>query len=145
MPTALPLAALGDEFAGIERSLEIGLRLAPLQRLAGEAARALVAIIAASPTVPVRLAGLDFTHSRMHLTITIDLGSLDDIKVAADRSCAAVALIQAIVDSLAAHEPCLVEIPHPDSGEAVRARGLQVRDLPRQTCMHDATPVLAIG
>ncbi|MDD2857408.1 MAG: hypothetical protein PHU75_01915 [Candidatus Nanopelagicales bacterium] len=143
-PVALPLAALGDEFAGIERSLEIGLRLAPVLRVAHDAATALAALLAESPAIPVRLAGLDFTQTRMHLTITIDLGSLDDIKVAAERSCAAVALIASIVDRLAAHEPCLVEIPHPDSSEAMRARGILVRDLPVRTCAAAEAPALAV-
>ena len=106
---------------GIERHVDIGLRLAPQREHAAAAAKGMAALLDAEPGVPVRLAGLGSDGSRVHLTFAISLGSLDDIKAASPTARAAVLLLQRIVETFAAYDPCLVELPDPQSPEAKRA------------------------
>ena len=113
---ATPLAA--DDFSGLRRELEVGIRLAPTRATAPAAAKALAAFLDAEPTVPVRLAGLAADDSRVLLTLAITLGTVDDIKTAGAASRAAVLLVQRIVDALAAYDPAFTALPEPSSAQA---------------------------
>lgn len=110
-----------NEFAGMRRELEVGLLLAPTQGTAVAAAKALAAFLDDEPTVPVRLAGLAADGTRVRLTVAVTLGSVDDIKIAAQPSRDALRLLQRIVDDLAAYDPAFVRLPDPASTEAVLA------------------------
>jgi hypothetical protein len=110
-----------DEYAGLRRELEVGLRLAPTVASAASAAKSVAAILDAGPAVPVRLAGLSLEGSRVHITIGVILGSVDAIKTAEPEARAAVALLARIVADLAPYDPAFVTLPHPTSFEAAAA------------------------
>ncbi len=107
-----------DEYAGLHRHLEIGLRLAPTRAAAVPAAKALAAFLDEDPAVPVRLAALSADSSRVLVTLAVTLGEINDIKVAGPGSRSAVQLIQRIVDELAAYDPAFVALPEPTSAAA---------------------------
>lgn len=106
---------------GVQRHVDVGLRLAPERHHLADASKALGALLDAEPGVPVRLAGLGIEGGRMHLTVAVTLGTLEDVKAATPAARAAVRLLHRIVESLAAYEPCLVELPDPASPEAALA------------------------
>ena len=112
---------------GLQRHVDIGLRLAPQRQYAPDASKALAAILDAAPEVSVRLAGVGSEGSRIHLTIAVTLGTLEDVKVASPSARTAVLVMQQIVDRLAAYDPCLVELPDPASPEARLAAQTQWR------------------
>ena len=107
-----------DDYAGLRRELEIGVRLAPTSASAVPAAKALAAFLDEEPMVPVRLAGLTRDSSRVLITIAVNLGAIDDIKVAGPGSRAGVLLLQRIIDDLAGYDPAFVTLPEPSSTEA---------------------------
>ena len=84
------------------------------------AGKSLALLLDEWPSVPVRIAGLGSDGTRVHITIAVTLGTLEDVKTSAASSRDAVALIQAIVDRLACYDPSLVELPDPKSVEAVQ-------------------------
>lgn len=108
------------EHAGLQRHVDIGLRIAPTTQLAAMAGKSLALLLDEWPSVPVRIAGLGSDGTRVHITIAVTLGTLEDVKTSAASSRDAVALIQAIVDRLACYDPSLVELPDPKSVEAVQ-------------------------
>lgn len=107
-----------SEFAGLQRELEIGMQLAPTRSAAPAAAKSLAALMDAEPGVPVRIAGLGSSESRVLITIAVTLGAVDEIKVAAPESRSALELLQRIVDDLACYDPAFVTLPHASSAEA---------------------------
>jgi hypothetical protein len=133
-----------DEYAGLHRSVEIGLRLAPTLASAAAVSKAVASYLDCEEAVPVRLAGLSREGSRMHITLAIGLGSVDDVKIAAPNSRAAVLLLETLVTELAAYDPALVGLPDPASPEARRAAALthstRTAEFARATA--DAVPVL---
>ncbi len=131
-----------DEYAGLHRSVEIGLRLAPTISSAAAVAKAAASYLDRDPDVPVRIAGLSTEGSRVHITLAIGLGSIDEVKVAAPRSRSAVILIQTLVTELSAYDPALVAIPDAASSEARAAASVM------RTMSRPPTPVrelLAVG
>ena len=122
----------GDALHGLQRRVEIGLRLAPTEGTAAVAAKSLAALLDLEPTVPVRMAGFSAEGSRVHLVIAVTLGTLDEVKAAAPVARAAVGLLHRIVEDLAAYEPCLVELPDPQSPEARLAASTQLRPAVRR-------------
>lgn len=130
------------EFAGLRRELEVALRLAPMAASAPAAAKSVAAYLDSEPGVPVRLAGLSVDSSRVLITIAVTLGSIDDIKVAGADSRAAVALLQHIVDDLAACDPAFVAVPDPASAEARLAA--HVMSHPEQLSLVAAARRLAV-
>ena len=107
-----------DEYAGLHRTVEIGLRLAPSVASAAAVAKAAASYIDRDPMVPVRLAGLCNEGSRVHITLAFGLGSVDDVKVAAPNARATILLLEAIVTELSAYDPALVTLPATSSIEA---------------------------
>jgi hypothetical protein len=107
-----------DDFTGLRRQVEVGLALAPVRTAAPAAAKALAAFLDAEVDVPVRLAAVGTSGSRMIITIAVTLGDVDDVKVAGPQSRAALALVQRIVDDLAAYDPALALVPDPASAES---------------------------
>ena len=110
-----------DEYAGLHRHLEVGLRIAPTRASAIAAAKGLAAFLDEEPTVPVRLAALAVEPSRVLITVAVTLGAIDDIKTAAPASRSAVLLLQRIVDELASYDPAFVSLPAPTSAPALLA------------------------
>ena len=110
--------ARSPESLGVQRHVDLGLRLAPDRAHLADASKALAALLDEEPAVPVRLAGLGRDGARIHLTVAVSLGTLDDVKAATPVARASVRLLHRIVDALAVYEPCLVELPDPASPEA---------------------------
>jgi len=107
-----------NEYAGLRRELEIGLRIAPTRESAVAAAKAMASYLDDDPTVAVRLAGVCGDTSRVTFTLAICLGTIEEIKGADATSRSALGLIQRIIDSLAAYDPSFVTLPHAASPEA---------------------------
>jgi hypothetical protein len=114
-----------DEYAGLHRSVEIGLRFAPTLASAAAVAKAVASYIDADEAVPVRLAGLSQAGTRMHITLAVGLGSINDVKVAAPNSRSAVLLLDTLVTELSAYDPALVALPDQASPEARCAAGVR--------------------
>ncbi len=134
--TVLPHVDL--QFAGLDKELELAIRFAPSFQTAGRAAASLAHIISLHPRVCVRLAGVEVARSRVHLTIAVSLGALDEIKVAGPAACGSVAFMRALVKSMAAFDPAFVQLPDPASREAMQARKTPIID---GSSAHRATPV----
>lgn len=113
-------------FAGLRREFEVGLRLSPTPTSALAAAKALAAILDAAP-VATRLAGVGTGGGRVHLTVAVTLGTIDEVKTAAKPARHALALMQRVVDDLAAYDPALVLLPDEASPEARLAAAVQDR------------------
>ena len=106
------------EYAGLHRSVEIGLRLAPSVASAAAVAKAAASYIDRDPMVPVRLAGVSSEGSRVHITLAFGIGTVDDVKVAAPNARAAILLLETFVTELSAYDPALVTLPATSSAEA---------------------------
>ena len=111
---------------GLAELLEVAVRIAPMQVHAAAVAKSLATLIAAHPAVPVRLAAISRTDSRVILTLAVGLGSPDEIRTADACACDAVALLYGIIAGLASADPALVEMPAPDSAPARNAERLAV-------------------
>lgn len=118
------------QLAGLERHVDVGIRLTPSSSQAPLVARALARILDDYPMVPVRIAGLGGYDGRVHLTVAITLGTLEQVKTAAEPACAAVRLVQSIVDRLTAYDPCFVELPDARTTDAARAASIPARRPP---------------
>lgn len=129
IPAVTDAVAPSTEYLGIDKGFEIGIRLAPSRQIVHSMSGALSVFLADNPHTPVRLVGLDTYVSRVHITIAITLGSLEDIKVAGPQSCAAIDFLYELLIKFEAFDPCVVELPDPYSVEAKCANGLDLNDL----------------
>ena len=111
---------------GLSELLEVAVRIAPMQAHAAAIAKSLATLIADHPAVPVRLAAISRTDSRVLLTLAVGLGSPDEIRTADTCACDAVALLYGITNGLASADPALVEMPAPDSAPARNAERLAI-------------------
>lgn len=111
---------------GLSELLEVAVRIAPMQAHAAAVAKSLATLIAEHPAVPVRLAAISRTDSRVLLTLAVGLGSPDEIRTADACACDAVSLLYGITAGLASADPALVEMPAPDSAPARNAERLAV-------------------
>ena len=109
---------------GMRRSFEIGLRIAPTVSSAVVAAKGLSAVLDGLQETPVRLAGLGASGSRVHITLAVSLGSLDDVRDASAPARSALAVLQSVIDHCAAYDPAFVALPARDSLEARIAEAL---------------------
>lgn len=99
------------EYAGLRRSFDVGLRLAPTASSAAIAAKSLAAILDEHPEVGVRLVDVDTIGGRVGIVVAVCLGTIDDLKAATPTSRAALGLLQRIVDDLGAYDPAFVQLP----------------------------------
>jgi hypothetical protein len=130
-------------YAGLRRELEVGLRIAPTRASAIPAAKAVASYLDADPRVAVRLVGLSRDDSRVLITVAVNLGTIDEIKSAHATSRAALALIQTLVDHLAAYDPAFVTLPHPASPEASLATQVAARQARGESDVATAVRVLS--
>ena len=72
--------------AGLRKTFEVGIALAPCGQAATVAAKALAAFLDEHPSTPVRLAGLAVHGSRVTITVAVSLGTVDDLKAGAINS-----------------------------------------------------------
>lgn len=125
-----PIAALAHSssadlsYAGLTRLVEVGIVVAPTHATAVAAAKSLAAFLDDAPAVPVRLAGVDVTGSRLLLTIAVSLGTVEEVKVADAPARSAVVLLQSLVDEFSAYDPAFVLLPDPASDAAQLAARL---------------------
>jgi len=108
-------------------TVEVGLRLAATPASSTQAVATLAAIIAEHPGVGIRLAGVEPVGSRVHFTLAIALGCLEDVVSAGMASRVALTALHDIVESLRILDPALVAMPRPESIEAQSARALVAR------------------
>lgn len=111
---------------GLSELLEVAVRIAPMQAHAAAVAKSLATLIAEHPAVPVRLAAISRTDSRVLLTLAVGLGGPDEIRAADTCACDAVALLYGITAGLEAADPALVEMPAADSAPALNAARLAI-------------------
>lgn len=112
------------EFAGMRRLVDLGIVIAPTRASAPAAAKSLSAFLDADVDVPVRLAGVGVSDSRIHFTLAVTLGSIDEVKAAGESARAAVLLLQRLVDEFAAYDPSFTILPEAGSAEARLAEHL---------------------
>lgn len=117
------------EYAGLRRSFDVGLRLAPTSSSAASAAKSLAAILDEHPDVAVRLVDVDALGGRVGIVVAVCLGTIDDLKAATSTSRAALALLQRIVDDLSAYDPAFVQLPAVPRVVAGDRRGIEVEGL----------------
>lgn len=119
-----------DTLAGLRRDVEIGLVIAPTPAHASAAASSLAAFLGECAEVPVRLAGVASTGSRILITLAVTLGSVDDVKVASPQARSAVLLLQRLIDEFSSYDPSFVLLPDPESPEARLADHLSASRAP---------------
>ncbi len=100
-----------NEFAGLRRQFDIGLRFAPTPARAAIAAKSVAAVLDEHPQVAVRLVDVTADGSRVHFTLAICLGTIDAVKMAAPSSRLALDLLQQLIDGFAAYDPAFVQLP----------------------------------
>jgi hypothetical protein len=115
-------------FIGLDRHVDVALRLTTPPDNAAAAARAMGAILAEFPAVPARLAGVGHRHGDVELTFVVTLGSVEQVAQSSPDARDALAVLHRITTSLSAYEPCFTTIPERDSIEARAARQLLERD-----------------
>ena len=118
-----------DEYAGLRRQFEVGLRFAPTRMCAAAAAKSVASVLDAHPQVPARLVDLSHDGSRVLFTVSVCLGTIDAVKTAAPSSRRAIALLQELIDSFAAYDPAFVQLPVTREGRRASMVGVDLRDL----------------
>lgn len=107
---------------GLERSIELGIRI----RLPREGAARIAALIAerirSSHSVGVRLAGIDTRGGSSEWILAISMGSITDIRTASPVSVVALAFAHSLVHEMKQYDAALVQLPDPESRSAARAR-----------------------
>lgn len=99
------------EYAGLRRTFDVGLRIAPSAASAAVAAKSLAGILDEHAEVGARLVDVDSDGGRVSIIIAVCLGTVDEVKAAAAPARAALALLQRIVDDLAGYDPAFVQLP----------------------------------
>jgi hypothetical protein len=107
---------------GLQRYVDVGLRLRSTRETAAATGRAIGVIIEEFPSVAVRLAGISGEADSVYLTVVITLGTVEQVANCDGPAREAVALVHRLTHDLSAHEPSLTMIPDPDSLEALAAR-----------------------
>jgi hypothetical protein len=100
-----------EDYAGLRRQFDVGLRFAPTRACAALAAKSIAAVLDQHPLVAVRLVDLSPEGSRVHVTLAVCLGTIDSVKGAAPESRQALALLQILIDAFAAYDPAFVQLP----------------------------------
>jgi hypothetical protein len=130
-----------DQFAGLFREFELGVRLAPTRTQAPVAARRLARLIETRPDVTVRLCTVEAAGTRVHLILAVCLGTLDDVKTGAPRACSAVAFVTEVVRDFARHDAALVALPI----SAVRFERAPTTALPESVAAEPLADLVAVG
>lgn len=111
--------------AGLERVVEVGIRLAPTASGSATAAEAISRVLGQNPEAPVRIVGLGAEGGRVIVTLAVTLGTPSQITAGAPSACGAVAILDRLVTELAAYDPAFTALPDPDSLDARIALGVQ--------------------
>ena len=108
-----------DGTAGLERVVEIGLRIAPTAACASRAATAIAQELESSHEAPVRIVSVGAEGNRIVVTFAITMGSTTDITTGAPAARRAVNMVARLIESLSAYDPSFTTLPNPDSVEAL--------------------------
>lgn len=107
--------------AGVRRFLDLGIRLTFPPHDGGRVARAIGEILDANTQVSARLAGLGSAGPNATLTLSITLGSLDDVSAGTPSVRGVVTCLRDLVARCGPWCPALCELPDPRSEEAQAA------------------------
>jgi len=108
-----------DGTAGLQRVVEVGLRVAPTLACAPAAAAAISEVIGCSQEAPVRIVGVGSEANRIVVTLAITVGTTSDITAGAPTARLAVGMVARLVDELSAYDPAFTALPDPDSLDAL--------------------------
>lgn len=100
-----------EDYAGLRRQFDVGVRFAPTRACAAFAARSIATVLEEHPSVTVRLVELTSEGSRVHFTLAVCLGSIESVKASAPESRQAIALLQTLIDGFASCDPAFVQLP----------------------------------
>lgn len=110
--------------SGIRSDVVVALSLHPTPATLRGTTRRLAHILEQHPGLPAELAAVESAGSRIALTVTVSLGSTDDVKAGVGRSREATRLLARLARELAHADPVLVPVPDPAGPGAARARRL---------------------
>jgi hypothetical protein len=108
-----------DGTAGLERVVEIGLRIAHTDACASRAATAIAQELESSHEAPVRIVSVGAEGNRIVVTFAITMGSTTDITTGAPAARRAVNMVARLIESLSVYDPSFTTLPNPDSVEAL--------------------------
>lgn len=105
--------------AGLQRVVEVGLRVAPTAACAPSAAAAIAQILDSSHDAPVRIVGIGAEGNRIVVTLAVTVGTTSDITAGAPAARLAVGMVARFIESLSAYDPAFTALPDPDSVDAM--------------------------
>ncbi len=108
-----------ESTTGLERVVEVGLRVAPTVASVATAAVDIAQVIGSTPEAPVRIVGIGVEGNRVVVTLAITIGTTSDITSGAATARMAVGLVARLVECLAHYDPAFTALPDPDSVDAL--------------------------
>ena len=108
-----------DGTAGLQRVVEVGLRVAPTVACAPAAALAIGDVLDSAHEAPVRIVGVGTEGNRIVVTLAITVGTTTDITAGAPAARGAVGMVARLIECLSAYDPAFTALPDPDSVDAM--------------------------
>lgn len=105
--------------AGLQRVVEVGLRVAPTVACVPAAAAAISQLIESHHEAPVRIVGVGADTNRIVVTLAITVGTTSDVTSGAPAARLAVGMVARLIESLAPYDPAFTALPDPDSVDAL--------------------------
>jgi hypothetical protein len=105
--------------AGLQRVVEVGLRVAPTPACAPAAAAAIAYAIGSAQEAPIRIVGVGAEGNRIVVTLAITVGTTTDITSGAPAARLAVGIVARLIECLAPYDPAFTALPDPDSVDAL--------------------------
>ncbi|MGI9136432.1 MAG: hypothetical protein ACR2JS_05130 [Candidatus Nanopelagicales bacterium] len=108
-----------DGTAGLQRVVEVGLRVAPTVACASAAAAVISQVLEGSHEAPIRIVGVGAEGNRIVVTLAITVGTTTDISAGAPAARMAVGMVARLVESLGSYDPAFTALPDPGSVDAM--------------------------
>lgn len=108
-----------ESTAGLQRVVEVGVRVAPTAACAPAAAAAIVQILDSRLDAPVRIVGVGTEGNRIVVTLAITVGTTTDITAGAASARLAVVMVAHLIECLAQYDPAFTALPDPNSVDAM--------------------------
>ena len=105
--------------AGLQRVVEVGLRVAPTAACVSAAAASISQAIALSHDAPIRIVGIGSEGNRVVVTLAVTVGTTSDISSGAPAARLAVGMVARLIEDLAAFDPAFTSLPDPDCVDAL--------------------------
>ena len=105
--------------AGLQRVVEVGLRVAPTLACVPMAAATISEVIASSNEAPVRIVGVGNEGNRIVVTLAVTVGTTSDVTSGAPVARLAVGMVARLIEELSAYDPAFTALPDPDSVDAM--------------------------